>query len=87
MTYRELFEEKEFQEIFLEIERYSNEKLNKYVEFLREQKLSRGGKEIFDAVWGNVEFSNGEIYILDSPLLQRLRGIKQLGLAHYVYCG
>lgn len=87
MTFRELFDEKEFREIFLEIEEFAHEKLDKYIEMLQNQKKSKSGKEIFDAVWGNVEFSSGEIYILDSPLLQRLRGIKQLGLAHYVYCG
>lgn len=54
--------------------------------FCKKRSL-REGEEIFDAVWGNVEFSNGEIYILDSPLLQRLGDIKHLGLAYYVYCG
>lgn len=87
MTFRELFGEKEFKEIFCEIECFTNEKLKRYVEDIEERELQKGSKEIFDAVWGNVEFSNGEIYILDSPLLQRLRNIKQLGLAYFVYCG
>jgi len=52
-----------------------------------EIKLTDGGKEIFDSVWGPVEFNAAEIAILDSPLLQRLRKIKQLGFANYVYCG
>ena len=43
-------------------------------------------KDIFDFVWGTVNFSGAEICILDSPLLQRLRRIHQLGLASNVYC-
>ncbi len=87
MTFRELFREKEFEEVFCEIDFFTNQKLKGYVEEIEQRELQKGSKEIFDAVWGNVEFSNGEIYILDSPLLQRLRKIKQLGLAYFVYCG
>lgn len=61
--------------------------LSEYNKWLENIPLSDENKEIFDAVWGNIEFSGGEIYILDSPLLQRLRKIKQLGLAYFVYCG
>ena len=35
---------------------------------------------------GTVEFSAADICILDSPLLQRLKRIKQLGLASTDYC-
>lgn len=87
MTFRELFEEDSFKIYFQEVEEFTNQKLEEYLDLLQKKELKRGGKEIFDAVWGNVEFSNGEIYILDSPLLQRLRDIKHLGLAYYVYCG
>lgn len=49
-----------------------------------------GGKPPFprtfnDPVWGGIELFPWECAILDSPLLQRLRGIRQLGLAHHVY--
>ena len=43
-------------------------------------------KDIFDFVWGTVELEPHEILLLDSPLLQRLRYIKQLGLADMLYC-
>lgn len=87
MSFKELFEEKEFKETFDEINRFVNTALQEYNDRLRKSSLSSDGKEIFDAVWGNIEFCSGEIYILDSPLLQRLRKIKQLGLAYFVYCG
>ena len=36
-------------------------------------------------MWGTIEINEGEILILDSPILQRLRYIKQLGLANLLY--
>lgn len=87
MSFKELFEEKEFKETFEEVNQFVNTALQDYNGRLRKSGLSSEGKEIFDAVWGNIEFCSGEIYILDSPLLQRLRKIKQLGLAYFVYCG
>lgn len=87
MTFKELFSQDDFSEIFGEVERFSKSKLKKYNDEISKKKLTKNPKEIFDAVWGNIEFSAGEIYILDSPLLQRLRHIKQLGFADFVYCG
>ena len=43
-------------------------------------------KDIFDIVWGTVELSEVESCLIDSPLIQRLRNIKQLGFAYFVYC-
>ncbi len=87
MSFRELFEEEEFKATFDEVSQFTVMMLQEYNSNLRNSKLADDGKEIFDAVWGNVQFCSGEIYILDSPLLQRLRKIKQLGLAYFVYCG
>lgn len=42
-------------------------------------------KSIRDAIWGTCHFYPWEIAILDSPLLQRLRDIRQTGLACLVY--
>lgn len=42
-------------------------------------------KSFYDSVWGTIEINEGEIFILNSPLLQRLRHIKQLGLADLLY--
>lgn len=43
------------------------------------------GKSIRDAIWGTSRFFAWEMAILDSPLLQRLRDIRQTGLAYLVY--
>lgn len=87
MSFYDLFCEEAFRETFEEVEEFTKNKLAAYNDLLEHSQLSSRPKEIFDAVWGNIEFSAGEIYILDSPLLQRLRNIKQLGLAYFVYCG
>jgi HD superfamily phosphohydrolase len=42
-------------------------------------------KTVNDPVWGTIELYPWEVALIDSPLLQRLRGVRQLGLAHYVY--
>lgn len=42
-------------------------------------------KVIHDNLWGTNRFSWIELALIDSPLLQRLRGIHQTGLAYYVY--
>ncbi len=42
-------------------------------------------KVIHDPVWGTIKFNSWELQILDSPLLQRLRNINQLGLAVLTY--
>ena len=44
-------------------------------------------KTFNDPVWGTVELLPWETVLLDSPLLQRLRGVRQLGMAHLVYPG
>ena len=44
----------------------------------------RGGfrpKQVNDPIWGTVELLPWEVALLDTPLLQRMRGVKQLGLA------
>lgn len=42
-------------------------------------------KQIRDPVLGWIKLSKGEVDVLDSQFMQRLRYINQLGLAHYVY--
>src|SRR5258708_5032347 len=44
-------------------------------------------KTFTDPILGPIELFEWEIAILDSPLLQRLRGVRQLGMAHAVYSG
>lgn len=40
-----------------------------------------------DPVWGTIELLPWEVGLLDTPLLQRMRGVRQLGLAQLVFPG
>lgn len=44
-------------------------------------------KQVHDSLWGTIPIKPLEVAILDSPLLQRLRHLRQLGVAHWVYPG
>lgn len=59
--------------------------LRPYLSSLAAGKSALRAKEINDAVWGTLQIRPEELAFLDSPLLQRLRRIKQLGVVHYVY--
>ena len=87
MKIHEILEGEEFEKIRNEVDIFAERLLKDYTQNLSDRSSSSAEKEIFDAVWGPVEFNAGEIALLDSPLIQRLRKIKQLGLASYVYCG
>ncbi len=76
--------------IFSEIQEFVKLSLFKYNNAIEQDSKHEGfcyaDKDIFDFIWGTVNFSGTEICVLDSPLLQRLRRIHQLGLASSVYC-
>ena len=76
--------------IFLEIQEFVKLSLFEYNNTIERDSKREGfcfpDKDIFDSVWGTVNFSGTEICVIDSPLLQRLRRIHQLGLASSVYC-
>lgn len=42
-------------------------------------------KAIKDAIWGMIELGPGEVLVVDSPPLQRLRRVRQLGLGFLTY--
>jgi len=45
------------------------------------------GKKLRDPIHGDIQLSAPEVELLDTPQMQRLRGIRQLGAAYYVYPG
>jgi hypothetical protein len=65
--------------------RFSEELLAGYTTAVASGALRTGAKEVNDAVWGTIALSPLEVLILDSPLLQRLRYIRQIGVSHWVY--
>jgi HD superfamily phosphohydrolase len=56
-----------------------------YVERLTAPPHGGRRKYVKDSVWGMMDFEPHELAIIDSPLLQRLRRISQLGLTFLTY--
>jgi deoxynucleoside triphosphate triphosphohydrolase SAMHD1 len=61
--------------------------LRGYLEQLKGSNVVRETREINDPVWATISLSPFETLIVDSPLIQRLRRIRQLGVVHWVYPG
>jgi hypothetical protein len=59
--------------------------LRPYLDALGKRTRNETIKEFNDPVWGTIVLRPLEVVILDSPLLQRLRFIRQLGVVHLVY--
>lgn len=79
-------------EILAGIEQFAHEfaerRLRRYIERItKPSAIGRAPKEINDAIWGTIKVSPLEIVILDCPLVQRLRFVRQLGVVHWVYPG
>lgn len=70
------------------IETLAGEWLTTYLKRLKGLADSSGtAKEFNDPVWGTIPLNAWEVIVVDSPLLQRLRRIRQLGVVHFVYPG
>lgn len=50
-----------------------------------EPTVPKGAKVFNDALLGNLLFAKHEVAVIDCPVLQRLRRIKQTGLVYYVF--
>lgn len=59
--------------------------LDTYSDQISRSLISADEKVLNDSVWGSIRLHSWEVAIIDSPLMQRLRGIKQLGVVHWVY--
>ncbi len=60
--------------------------LHPYLDGLDSQRAGRR-REINDPIWGTISLTGTEVIVLDSPALQRLRRIRQLGVVHFVFPG
>ena len=61
--------------------------LDDYVKRLGQSKMHWTAREFNDPVWATISATPFEGVIIDSPLFQRLRRIRQLGVVHWVYPG
>jgi HD superfamily phosphohydrolase len=64
-----------------EIEKFVDE----YVGTYPVSSIDEAGKVIHDAVWGTQHLHAHELAILDTPLIQRLRRIKQTAFAYLIF--
>ena len=69
----------EYKKIETDVEQFVEEKLDGYIPGDIESKT------IHDSVWGSIEYSEWEMQLIDSPLMQRLRDVHQVGLAMLTY--
>jgi HD superfamily phosphohydrolase len=67
------------------VSEYTDHLLSDYIADVRRRRPEFTTKEINDPIWGTITLSPFEVCVLDSPLLQRLRYIRQLGVVHWVY--
>ena len=68
-------------------EQFCAERLDDYCESLSAKGRNPKRKEINDPIWGTIGLAGPEVALIDSPLFQRLRLVRQLGVVHWVYPG
>lgn len=67
---------------------FAEQRLRPYIERISKPRaIGTAPKEINDAIWGTIKVSPLEVVVLDCPLVQRLRLVRQLGVVHWVYPG
>lgn len=76
---RDLQKKSSYKEISKDVNVFVESKLNGYDVYGIEAKT------IHDPIWGSNEYSEWEMQLIDSPLIQRLRNISQVGLAVLTY--
>lgn len=61
--------------------------LRPYLDQLDQRRTGFSDKVLNDCIWGSIRLLPWEVALLDSPVIQRLRGLRQLGVVHWVYPG
>lgn len=68
-------------------EKFADEHLTDYLRAIEVGGWPSARKEINDPLWGTIGLTPHEVALLDSPLIQRMRSVRQLGVVHWVYPG
>ena len=76
---RELKGKSSYKEIAEDVNDFVSDKLKNY------KTSGIAAKTIHDPIWGSTDYAEWEMQLIDSPLIQRLRGISQVGLAVLTY--
>lgn len=72
-------------ELVLEIEGVCERWLRPHICRLASSPRRLGSCEIRDVLWGAVRLHPWEVALFDTPLIQRLRYVRQLGVVHWAY--
>jgi len=76
----------EFPEFSEQIEIFAHDALDAYLTRI-DAEPPREKKHVNDPVWQTIGLNGTEVIILDAPIMQRLRRIRQLGVAHLLFPG
>lgn len=68
-----------------EADRCWSVELKRYIEGLPSRGEMPKPKAVKDAVWGMINLTGSEILVIDSPVFQRLRRVKQLGTTFFTF--
>lgn len=69
------------------LEAWAEQQLRPYLNSFDNGRIPPPAKEFNDPIWGTIVLHPIEVVVLDSPVMQRLRTIRQLGVVHLVYTG
>lgn len=84
-TFGQLLGQPAFKALVEEVEGVIRPFVQAYLAELGEAFEPGGSKSIKDAVWGMIDLTPREVVVLDSPPMQRLRRIRQLGVSFLTY--